>query len=82
MSKEIKYLSTLSDTKKQIANLYKDYRVSEHLDQLYELIDYQMKIIAEQRRQIIADKHLSAWNDYYRALEEYDEASRRYFSTK
>jgi hypothetical protein len=83
MSKEtkaLKYLSVLPDKKKQIANIYKDYQVTEHIEELYNLIDYQMKLISDQRRQIIADKHKNAWKHYYKSLDEYNESERRYFT--
>ena len=83
MSKEtkaLKYLPVLPDKKKQIANIYKDYQVTEHIEELYNLIDYQMKLISDQRRQIIADKHKNAWKHYYKSLDEYNESERRYFT--
>ena len=78
--KPLKYLSVLPDKKKRIANIYKDYQVTEHIEELYGLIDYQMKLISEQRRQIVADKHQDAWKHYYKALEEYNKSERRYFT--
>ena len=83
MSKETKtlrYLSVLPQKKKQIANIYKDYQVTEHIEELYDLIDYQMKLISDQRRQIVADKHKDAWKHYYKSLDEYDQSGRRYFT--
>jgi len=79
-TKPLKYLTVLPAKKKQIANIYKDYQVTEHIEELYDLIDYQMKLISEQRRQIIADKHQNAWKHYYKSLEEYNESERRYFT--
>ena len=80
MSKKLKYLASLADSKKEIANIYKDHRVSEHIDDLYDLIDYQMQIISEQRTIIVADKHKEAWKQYYKSAEEYNIQSRRYFT--
>lgn len=85
MSKEtkpLKYLAILPEKKKQIANVYKDYQVTEHIEELYELIDYQMKVISEQRQQIVADKHKDAWKQYYKSLDQYNEQERKYFSDK
>jgi hypothetical protein len=81
MSKEtkpLKYLSALPEKKKQIANIYKDYQVTEHIEELYGLIEYQMKIISEQRRQIIADKHKESWKQYYKSIEDYNSSTRSY----
>ena len=83
MSKEtkpLKYLPVLPEKKKQIANIYKDYQVTEHIEELYDLIDYQMKLISDQRRQIVADKHRDAWKHYYKSLDDYDQSERRYFT--
>lgn len=83
MSKEtkpLKYLPVLPEKKKQIANIYKDYLVTEHIEELYDLIYYQMKIISEQRRQIVADKHKDAWKHYYKSLDEYNQSERRFFT--
>jgi hypothetical protein len=79
-TKPLKYLSVLPEKKKQIANIYKDYQVTEHIEELYDLIDYQMKLISDQRRQIVADKHNDAWKHYYKSLDEYNESERRYFT--
>ena len=79
-TKTLKYLPVLPNKKKQIANIYKDYQVTEHIEELYGLIDYQINIISEQRQQIIADKHKDAWKHYYKSLDEYNECQRRYFT--
>lgn len=85
MSKEtkpLKYYPVSYGRKKEISNIYKDYRVTEHIEELYNLIEYQMKIISEQRQQIIADKHKDAWKHYYKSLDEYNESERRYFTAE
>ena len=79
-TKSLKYLSVLPEKKKQIANIYKDYQVTEHIEELYDLIDYQMKLISEQRQQIVADKHKDAWKHYYKSLAEYNQSERRDFT--
>ena len=79
-TKSLKYLSVLPEKKKQIANIYKDYQVTEHIEELYDLIDYQMKLISEQRQQIVADKHKDTWKHYYKSLAEYNQSERRFFT--
>lgn len=39
-----------------------------------------MKLISEQRQQIVADKHKVAWKHYYKSLAEYNQSERRYFT--
>lgn len=75
----LKYVSVLPDTKKEIKKIYKDHRISEHLDCLYGLIEYQMRIIFEQRSVIIAEKHHEAWKQYYNAAEEYNTKNSKFF---
>lgn len=38
--------------------------VYKHIQDLYELIDYQVSMIHEQRREIISMKHNDAWKHY------------------
>lgn len=80
ISKTLKYLITLPAEKNKIKNIYKDIRVSDHIEQLYDLIDYQHKVIAEQRSIIIADKHHKAWEQYYQSLDQYNLLERRQYT--
>lgn len=79
-NKPLKYLSVLPDRKKEISLIYKDHRVSEYIDELYQLIEYQMNIIQEQRAAIIAENHDDAWKQYYKTLDRYNQQSRKYFT--
>jgi hypothetical protein len=55
----------MSPTKvKTILEAYKNEQVYEYIQELYELIDYQRKMINEQRVEIIGLKHQSAWKHY------------------
>ena len=78
--KPLKYLEILPTKKQEIKNIYKDYQVSEHIDNLYAIIEYQMQVIAEQRAVIIAENHREAWRQYDRSLEEYNAQTRRVLS--
>lgn len=80
MSKALKYLPVLPSIKKDIANTYKDNKVSEHLEDLYNLIDYQMRIILEQTHVIVAEKHKDAWKQYNKSAQEYIQQSKKYFT--
>lgn len=79
-NKPLKYLEVLQTKKDEIKNIYKDNKIAEHIDNLYDLIDYQMKIISEQRSIIVAEKHEEAWKQYYKSIDEYHTKSRRYFT--
>lgn len=54
----------------------------QHINELYELIFYQMHRISEQESQMIAIKHKYAWQHYDKPPEHYNESERRYFTTE
>jgi hypothetical protein len=79
-NKPLKYLEILLTKKHEIKNIYKDNKIAEHIDNLYYLIDYQMRIISEQRSIIVAEKHKEAWKQYCKSMDEYDIKSRKFFT--
>lgn len=77
---KLQYAAVFPQCKKEISLIYKDYRITQHIEDLYELIRYQQKLIQEQRQQIIADKHQEAWKQYYTIIDEYNLEKRRYYT--
>lgn len=73
VQKEIKkYMSTFQDeTPKVLWN---------HIQDLYNLIDYQMQRITKQEAQIVSIKHTDSWKHYDKPKEHYNQAERRYFT--
>jgi hypothetical protein len=67
-------LSTVND----ILTRYKDNPVLDYIKDLYKLIDYQSKVIWEQRKEIIAVKHKEAWKRYDKPEEDYDPSTRKF----
>ena len=49
-----------------------------HVNDLYDLIDWQMKQQFKQEKQIIAVKHMEAWKRYDKDIQEYDADTRSY----
>jgi hypothetical protein len=49
-----------------------------HVNDLYDLIDWQMKQQLKQEKQIIAVKHMEAWKRYDKDIQEYDADTRSY----
>ena len=49
-----------------------------HVNDLYDLIDWQMKQQLKQEKQIIAVKHMEAWKRYDKDIQEYDAETRSY----
>lgn len=78
----LKYACVQPDVKKYMLTFEKEVPqvLWNHIQNLYELIDYQMKKQLHQEQQIIAIKHLEAWKRYDRPLEHYNEKERRYFT--
>ena len=63
-TKELIYNCIHPDNIKNIANIHKDHRVSEHIEELYNLILYQLKEIYSFRSGTIAEKHRESWRHY------------------
>lgn len=41
-----------------------DIEIKNHINDLYQLIKYQISIIDDQRRQIISNQHKNVWHQY------------------
>lgn len=55
-----------------ILESYKDQSVLEYMKDLWNLIDYQKKLIDKQEKQLISLKHIEAWKHYDKPIEAYD----------
>jgi hypothetical protein len=62
----LRYICIDKITVEDIAKLKSstDPKIFNHIQDLYDLIQYQMEIISEQRMDIIAGKHSKAWSMY------------------
>lgn len=76
----LKYACFQPDVRDYIANIAMDEEVKNHINDLYELINYQMKQQIKQESQIIAIKHMEAWKRYDKPKEHYNQEERRYFT--
>ena len=63
-TKELIYKCINPENIRNIANTYKDHKVSEHIDDLYKLILYQLQEIHSYRSGTISEKHRDAWKQY------------------
>ena len=59
-----------------IVTRYKHDEVLDYIKDLYKLIEYQRKLIKEQRKEIIAIKHKLAWNRYDKEIDINDPINR------
>ena len=76
----LKYACVQPDIKKYMATFEKEVPkiLWNHIEDLYVLIDYQMKQKLHQEQQMNAIKHLEAFKRYDRPLEDYDPETRKY----
>ena len=76
----LKYACVQPDIKKYMATFEKEVPkiLWNHIEDLYVLIDHQMKQQLHQEQQMTAIKHLEAFKRYDRPLEDYDPETRKY----
>ena len=74
----LKYACVQPEIKEAIASMSMPMLVKDHNNDLYELIDHQMLQQMRQEKQIIAVKHMEAWQRYDRPIEDYDFEKRAY----
>ena len=69
----------VSQTKvNEILTRYKSNEIIDYVKDLYNLIEYQRQIIADQEKKIIAFKHQVSWQHYDKPIENYDPITRKY----
>lgn len=64
MSNNLKYEPMSPDKVNTILEAYKHEQVLDYIKELWGLIAYQKNIISQQRIEVIALKHKSAWKQY------------------
>ncbi len=78
----LKYACIQPDIKRHISQVLDGmgncHEVRGHINDLYDLINWQMKQQLKQEAQMIAVKHLEAFKRYDRPLEDYDPETRKY----
>lgn len=61
---KLKYEPMNSSTINNILTQYKNDEVLNYIKQLWDLIDYQRKVMVDQTKEIVAIKHKVAWKRY------------------
>ena len=74
----LKYACVQPEVKESIASMSMPMLVKDHINDLYDLIDHQMKQQLRQESQIVAVKHMEAWKMYDKDMSEYDPETRSY----
>ena len=62
----LKYACFQPEVRDAIAKMSMPLLVKDHIDDLYDLITYQMKRQMQQEQQIVSLKHIEAWEKYSR----------------
>ena len=81
----LKYACIQPDIKQHISQVLDGVGNQElrgHINDLYDLIDWQMKQQLRQEAQMIAIKHMEAWKMYDKDIKEYDPETRSYKKDK
>ncbi len=74
----LKYACVQPEIKEAIAGMSMPMLVKDHINDLYTLIDHQMKQQLRQEQQMTAVKHMEAWKRYDKNISEYDPETRSY----
>jgi len=74
----LKYASVQPEVKEKISKIEIPNEIRSHIQDLYDLIDYQRKENSDKEATIIAMKHKEAWKRYDKNIEEYDPKTRSY----
>jgi hypothetical protein len=76
----IKYQCVQPEIRQYIKSLDIPSEIKHHIDQLYDLIFYQMQVISKQEAEMISIKHKNAWTHYDKSLDQYDKSQRRFLT--
>ena len=73
---KLKYEPMNSSTINNVLTQYKNDEVLNYIKQLWDLIDYQRKVMADQTKVIVAIKHKVAWKRYDKEIDNNDPVNR------
>jgi len=62
----------------EILTKYENHEIVNYISDLYNLIEYQKKLITDQNKTIVALRHKIAWEQYDKPIENYDPSIRKY----
>lgn len=78
----LRFSCFVPEVRKHIASIEKHPDICKHINDLYELIAYQMHENHKQSAFIVAKKWQDAWKHYDRDADQYDKTKRRFFSAE
>lgn len=76
----LRYSCFQPEVRDHILSIEKHPEVCQHINDLYDLITYQMEQIFRKEHELTANRHKEAWKRYDKSIEDYDTVRRKYFS--
>ena len=79
-TKPLRYACFQPEVREHILSLEKHPDVCKHINDLYDLIAYQMEQLFRKEHELTVNRHKEAWKRYDKSIEDYDSVRRKYFS--
>jgi hypothetical protein len=76
----LRYACFQPEIRDHISKIDKDPQICEHINDLYDLIAYQLQTNSRLQSEIISAKHKQAWKHYDRPYDHYDIKNRKFFT--
>lgn len=76
----LRYSCFQADVRDRIGSIEKHPEVCQHINDLYDLIAYQMEQIFRKEHELTANRHKEAWKRYDQPIENYDWVKRKFFT--
>lgn len=78
--KPLRYACFQPEVREHIKSIEKHSEVCKHINDLYDLIAYQMEQMFRKEHELIANRHKEAWKRYDKPIEDYDSVRRKFFT--
>ena len=76
----LRYHCFQPEVRERIKSIEKHPEVCNHINDLYDLIAYQMEQMFRKEHELIANRHKEAWKRYDKPIEDYDSVRRKFFT--
>lgn len=76
----LRYSCFQAGVRDRIQSIDKHPEVCQHINDLYDLIAYQMEQIFRKEHELTANRHKEAWKRYDKPIEDYDSVRRKFFT--
>jgi hypothetical protein len=76
----LRYSCFQADVRDRIGSIDKHPEVCQHINDLYDLIAYQMEQLFRKEHELIANRYKEAWKRYDKPIENYDSVKRKFFT--